>query len=213
MHAAVTDERRCWRCRADVGDALVCAGCEAPQALSPDTDLFRVLGLPRNLVVDGSDLERRWHDASRLVHPDRHQAASPQAGALAVTLSAAVNRAYRTLRDPLARARYWLELHGTRLGDDNNRVPPALAALVFETQEKLEELAGGADVRDEVESVRTGLGERLSELERDLAMHEAGWDRDGTSAAPATLAELKRRVSDINYLRSLLGDVDAALGA
>ena len=52
--------------------------------------------------------------------------------------------AYRTLRDPVARGRYWLELHGEPLGRDNKRVPPALAAEVFETQEKLEELRAAA---------------------------------------------------------------------
>lgn len=165
--------------------------------------------------MDAGDLERRYHTASRVVHPDRHQASSPEAGALAVTLSAAVNRAYRTLRDPVARARYWLELHGMRLGDDNNRVPPALAALVFETQEKLEELAGAAgatSIRQDVETARADLGTRVAAFEGDLVAQTIAWERDGVSAAPETLADLKRRLSEISYLRSLLGDVDAALG-
>ena len=50
-----------------------------------------------------------------------------------------MNRAYRTLRDVVQRGQYWLELQGEQLGRDNNRVPPALAALVFEVQEKLAE--------------------------------------------------------------------------
>src|SRR5262249_32717284 len=54
-------------------------------------------------------------------------------------------RAYRTVRDPIARGRYWLELHGTPLGERNKQVPPALAELVFETQEQLAELRGASD--------------------------------------------------------------------
>jgi molecular chaperone HscB len=163
-------------------------------------------------VIDGDDLERRYHDASRVVHPDRHQVGDPRAGALAVSASAAVNRAYRTLRDPVARSRYWLELHGARLADDNNHVPPALAALVFETQEKLEEMAGGSHARQEVEAIRGDLASRIAAFEADLRTQAADWERDGVSATPATLAELKRRLSEISYLRSLLGDVAAALG-
>jgi molecular chaperone HscB len=216
MQAALTESRTCWRCHTDAADVLVCPGCEAPQPLARDTDLFRVLGLPRSLVIHAADLERRYHAASRAVHPDRHQAAGPQAGTLAVTASAAVNRAYRTLRDPVARARYWLELHGMRLGDDNNRVPPALAALVFETQEKLEELAGARRVlaiRQEVDAVRVDIRDRVTASEQELVAQGAAWERDGVAAAPATLADLKRRLSEISYLRSLLGDIDAALGA
>ena len=47
-------------------------------------------------------------------------------------MTALVNRAYRTLKDPVARGLYWLEIHGESLGRDNERVPPALAARVFE---------------------------------------------------------------------------------
>jgi len=216
MQTVLTADRTCWRCRVDTAGGLVCPGCEAPQPLAPDADLFQVLGLPRSLVIDGDDLERRYHAASRAVHPDRHQLADARAGALAVSASAAVNRAYRTLRDPIARARYWLELHGVRLAEDNNRVPPALAELVFDTQEKLEELAGvnGAGaIRQEVDAIRADLEARIGGFTTDLGTQVAAWEREGVSATPATLAELKRRLSEISYLRSLLGDVDTAVGA
>src|SRR5207244_305948 len=87
---------------------------------------------------------RRDHAASRAVHPGRFQTASRRERELSLAGSAAVNRAYRTLRDPVARGRYWLELHGARLGDGSPQVPPAIAAEVFETQEKLEELRAAA---------------------------------------------------------------------
>ena len=67
-----------------------------------EADHFALLGLPRRLDLDLADLERRYHDAARLVHPDRHHAASPADQARSVTASAALNRAYRTLRDPVA---------------------------------------------------------------------------------------------------------------
>jgi len=216
MQTVVTGERPCWRCRVDTAGALVCPGCDAPQPLASDADLFQVLGIPRSLVIDGDDLERRYHAASRAVHPDRHQLADARAGAFAVSASAAVNRAYRTLRDPIIRARYWLELHGVRLGDDNNRVPPALAALVFETQEKLEDLRGAngdASLRQDIEAIHADLASRIAAFETDLEAQAVAWEQGGVSAAPATLAELKRRLSEISYLRSLLDDVDAAVGA
>jgi molecular chaperone HscB len=187
-----------------------------PPAAGPD--LFAVLGLPRSLVVDPAELERRYHAASAAVHPDRHQAGGPRARELAGTVSAEVNRAYRTLRDPVALGRYWLELHGERLGANNEAVPAALAALVFATQEQLDELraARGAaldEQRRAVAATRDELASRLARLEDALCRRFREWDDGGTAAAPAALAEIKERLSEMAYLGTLLGDVEEALEA
>ena len=201
--------RQCWQCRATCADGLVCAHCRAVQPLSPEADLFAVLGLPRSLALDPADLERRYHAASRAVHPDRHQTADDRQRELSLAASAAVNRAYRTLKDPVARGRYWLELHGTRLGDEGARVPPAIAADVFETQEKLEEVrAAGADdaLRGEVRELRDRFAARLEGLRAELL---AGYGAD--DGGPA-LEELRARLAEIAYLRTLLGDIDETIG-
>ena len=175
-----------------------------------EADHFALLALPRRLDLDLADLERRYHDAARLVHPDRHQAASAADQARSVTASAALNRAYRTLRDPVERGRYWLELHGDALGADNNRVPPELAALVFDVQEQLAELRAGKRDRAAVAEARTAVANRLAastgELERAYAQQPSAHDA-------AALAAVKARLSEIAYLRTLLRDVDAAAGS
>jgi molecular chaperone HscB len=199
----------CWRCGAAAG-MLACESCGVPQPLVPDVDLFAVLGLPRRLTVDGADLERRWLGASRAVHPDRHQTADDRTRTLSLAASAAVNEAYRTLRDPVARGRYWLELHGVPLGKDNNRVPPALAELVFETQEALEDFRSDGTSRDDVAATHGALDGRLQGLVDDLATRYAAWDA-ADPAAPAALDELKTRLSEIAYLDTLVEDVDEAL--
>src|SRR5262249_35910520 len=152
----------------DPGWGLVCAACEAVQPLSSGTDLFAVLGLPRAFAVDADDLERRYHALSRSVHPDRHQTATARERAPSLDASAAAHRAYRTLRDPVARARYWLELHGAPLGADNNRVPPALAATVFAAQEQLEALHDDPSLRDGVTALRADLAAQLEALTAGL---------------------------------------------
>jgi molecular chaperone HscB len=213
MEPGEIPRRDCWKCRADAGSALVCASCKAIQPLPPGADLFTVLGLPRRLEVEAADLERRYHAASRAVHPDRHQTASPRERELSLAASAAVNRAYRTLRDPVARGRYWLELHGTRLGAEGPQVPPEIAAEVFETQEKLEELraAGtspeGEALRRAVEGIRDGFAARLTALGAELSARYGG-----TNGGSPSLDELRRRLSEIAYLRTLLGDIDDTIG-
>jgi molecular chaperone HscB len=203
-------QEACWRCGASA-NVLACTACGAPQAGVADLDRFAVLGLPRRLTVDRVDLERRYLDASRAVHPDRHQTADERTRMLSLAASAAVNQAYRTLRDPVALGRYWLELHDLPLGKDNNRVPPALAELVFDTQEALEDFRGGRASRDDVAATHAALDGRLQGLVDDLAAHYPVWDA-ADPTAPAVLDELKMRLSEVAYLDTLVEDVDEALG-
>lgn len=214
MHAALsTRDGACWRCDERVGLSPACTSCQAPQPLGADVDHYDLLGVERSLVVDPAVLERRYHDLARTVHPDRHQLGDARGVELAVQATAALNRAYRTLRDPIARGRYWLAQHGMPLGEDNNRVPPGLAALVFDVQEQLEELRGApesAGVRAAVETVRAELKARL---DAELTALEARYQEWQAPTDEATLAELKGRLTEIAYLKTLLGDVEQALGA
>lgn len=203
---------RCWRCGAKVRGVLVCPGCAAVQPVPADLDYFGALGLPRRLALDVAELERCYHEASRALHPDRFQTAAPREQELSLAASALVNRARRTLRSPVTRGRYWLELHGDRLGEDNKRVPAAIAAEVFETQEKLEELrAAGSgpaadSLRREVHALHDELALRLRAQTDELEARYGAWDGNGD------LGELKRRLSEIAYLTTLLGDLEVALG-
>jgi len=208
MGTNATGERQCWRCRQEA-TALVCPRCEAVQPLSGEPDLFAVLGLPRRLVVDPVDLERRYHETSRLVHPDRFQTAGARERELSVDASAAVNRAYRTLRDPVALGRYWLASHGVALGGGQQGVPPALAAQVFAIQEQLEELRAAAaedapSHRREVSESREEVAARLARLRTELV------ELYGADGGPA-LEDLRQRLAEIAYLRTLLGDIDETL--
>jgi len=210
---AETRHGACWRCGREARGALVCPGCDAVQPVPADLDYFAALGLPRRLAVDVADLERRYHQASRVLHPDRFQTASPREQELSLAASALINRARRTLRSPVARGRYWLELHGDRLGEDNKRVPAAIAAEVFETQEKLEELRAGAGGPGE-EALRVEAGRMRDQLAAHLASLRDGLGSlyEGVSGGAPDLDELRRRLAEIAYLRTLLGDVDDVIG-
>src|SRR5512145_768110 len=112
----------CWRCGVAARGALVCPGCAAVQPVPADLDYFAALGLPRRLALDAADLECRYLEASRALHPDRFQTSTAREQELSLAASALVNRARRTLRSAVTRGKYWLELHGDRLGEDNKRV-------------------------------------------------------------------------------------------
>jgi hypothetical protein len=116
----------------------------------------------------------------------------------------------------VARARYWLELHGEKLGNDNT-VPPQLAALVFETQEKLDELR--AATGEQRRRLAAAVGEELERLRREdsalgarMLENFAAWD-DPANDHETLLRELKQILSKRAYLATLIRDVDETLGA
>ena len=135
-----TQTALCLHCGKPAADQLVCAGCGVVEPTAQESDYFAVFSLPRRLTIDLGDLEQRYYALSRRLHPDLFHDRPPAEQAASLRMTALVNRAYRTLKDPVQRGLYWLELNGESLGRDNERVPPALAARVFEVQEQLEDL-------------------------------------------------------------------------
>jgi molecular chaperone HscB len=210
-----TAERACcWSCGAVHALSLFCPACEAIQPLPVNADYFRILGVERRLVLDGASLERRYFDLSRRLHPDRYQTGPSQARIASLGNTAALNRAYRALRDPIERGVYWLGLQGESLGGDNNRVPRALAERVFEVQDKLAQLRAsgerGGPLAQEVRDIHAALKRQDDLLAARLDENFARWDSG--AADPETLtAQLKDLLSEVAYLRKLISDVDKEL--
>lgn len=69
---------------------------------------YQVLGVEPNADIDV--IKRAWHVKVLLLHPDKHEGASEEVRAAALTETRRVNDAWGTLRDPLRRRRYDLQL-------------------------------------------------------------------------------------------------------
>lgn len=203
---------RCWRCAHEHLATLFCPQCSAVQQLPPQIDYFSVFGLPFRPVIDETALTQQYYDLSRRLHPDLYQTGTTEEKDASLKNTVLLNRAYRTLRELVARGQYWLELQGDTLGKENNRVPPTLAALVFEVQEKIAEIreareAGKEEVGKTVlAEIRTDLDGQMQRLRTALTANLAQWTDEQRSQE--LLAQLKRLLSEIAYLRTLLRDVD-----
>ena len=78
---------------------------ETMHELLPELDHYQLLGLAPTCAQ--ADVDAGFRAESRRLHPDRHTAgASVEFRAMANDVFKAINDAYRTLRDPDARARY-----------------------------------------------------------------------------------------------------------
>ena len=194
---------------------IVCAECGAP--IAARLDLFAALGMPRRLAIATDSLEHAYHDLGRRIHPDRFAASPAKVRDASMRATALLTRAYRTLRDPISRGLYWLELNGHKLAENNKQVPPELAELVFDVQEELADLRTADEngeksaLRGQVEEQRAELRQMMDGLERQLLDNFAAFDASGDDGRESLFAHLKSILSKIAYLRTLIRDVDREL--
>lgn len=198
---------------------------------------FSLFSLPRHLHLDLAALEKEFYAQSRKLHPDRFAARPVAEQTEALARSSALNDAYRTLRDPIARTEYLLSLEGVQLeeqsrqatdaaraagGEKKQVAPPDLLEEAFELNMQLEEMrfgraAGEKDesIEQELQAARTRFTGMLNDLQKQLedlwtrwdAAEDAGDDSARTAARDAMVALLNRR----SYIRNLVRDVNAAL--
>ncbi len=166
--------------------------------MSEPADPFRIFGVRPALRADDTELERRFHALSRELHPDR---AAGQDRALVLDRAAAMNAAYRAVRDLPSRAKTWLELHGVRLEDVRGAVPGPIAMRGFEIQEAAEEAAGGdASAASRLTVLAADVrADRASALARLSSAADTEPDAVGGATDPFVL-RIASVVSELNYL-------------
>jgi len=185
------------------------------------TDYFEVFGLERKLQVDLDALQRRFYALSRQHHPDFHQMAGEDEQASALERSALVNRAYRALRDPLARLACTIRLEsGTDTSEDATvrpKAPMDLLEEMLEIQEALEEAKTSglnAETTERLTRERQRLLERQAENEAAMVSRFAEWDqtREAGGDTKPLLAWFQQALAGRAYLRTVIDDLSEALG-
>jgi len=162
-----------------------------------DSDDFELFDLPRCHAQDVSAIDAKWRSLLAQVHPDRFVSEGAAAQRLAMQWSVRINEAYRRLRDPLQRAAYLCELHGTPISaEDNTAMPAAFLMQQMEWRESLEAATGITQIDALAAEVRDARSRALGELGRtidDLGDH----------------AQAARQVRELMFIERFASDVDA----
>ena len=87
-------------------------------------DHFELLGLPLRYAVDSQRLESGYRELQSQVHPDRFASATEAERRVAMQWATRANEALRTLKDPIERARYLLQLKGYDTEEESNTAMP-----------------------------------------------------------------------------------------
>src|SRR5262245_43300134 len=100
-------------------------------------DPFATLGLTPRYDLDLSQLEARYRELQRALHPDKHVGASASMRRLSAQKTALVNDAYRTLKDDLRRAEALLAAHGGAALLGERAADPEFLMQMLELREQL----------------------------------------------------------------------------
>jgi len=174
--------------------------------MTPDfsQDYFALFGLPRAWRIDTARLDQAYHAMQGQVHPDRHAHLPETERRLSMQWATQVNEAYRTLKQPLARARYLLQLAGAQADHENNTVmPPEFLMEQMELREAVAE-ARATGRQGELEKLLQRLEKQAADIYGEIE-HSLDAKKDYATAADA--------VRRLMFMEKLQHEIEEALEA
>lgn len=128
---------------------------------------FEIFGLPVDYAVDASALAERFRNLQKEMHPDKHAASSEHEQRLSMQWSSLINTAHDTLKAPLPRAIYMMELKGREV-DHNPTLPPAFLMEQIELREELEALEGDPAAIEKLDAFKARVRGVAREIENEF---------------------------------------------
>ena len=118
--------------------------------------------------MDAVALERGYREIQSQIHPDRFAASGDAERRASMQWTTRVNEAYRTLKDPVQRAKYLLELNGVDVAfETNTQMPTEFLMRQLELREALADARSVEALdrlREGVEREKAALENRIGEL-------------------------------------------------
>ena len=217
----------CWHCQSEVSGEYFCDRCVKVQPVSKELDYFTCFGFPRRLSIDQQKLETKFYELSRAFHPDFYQNKSDAEQTISLGNSAMLNTAYRTLRDPIQRAEYLLDLEAGSVKEIRTTPPADLFEEILELQDTLDEFRASdrasdaaAALRSKLQSECTALEGRQREMETQLQQLFGRWDslQDRGEATEQARTERDRILKDMRdilsnrtYVKNIVNDLVATI--
>jgi molecular chaperone HscB len=169
---------------------------------------FELFGLPQSFDVDAEQLDSRYRELQRAVHPDRFVNASDQERRISMQQATQINEGYQTLKDPLLCGRYLLELGGYQFDDEHHTTSDAEFLM---EQMELRELLD--EVRDAADSFAT-LGKIMDRIAGDVDGLVAVLHRlfaEGDSNGPEHIADTLTKMQFFRKLQQEALDLEVTL--
>ncbi len=162
---------------------------------------FALFGMPLAYAIDSAMLDQAYREVQREVHPDRFTNATDAEKRVAAQWATKANEAYRTLKSPLARGRYMLQLNGIDTEEESNTAMPV--PFLMQQMEWREAVVAARGAQDEAALESLALQKRQEEklLFALLATQ---------LASVASMPAARETVRKLRFLEKLGEEIDLA---
>ena len=156
--------------------------------------------------VDRNSLDASYRQLQQEFHPDRYASKGDVERRLAVQAASLINQAYETLKSPLKRAQYLLELKKIDASQDNHMTHdgPFLMAQI-ELREQLSELRDNTDPFAALEELRFGVEQTFTALQDQFASE---YQSDKDSDAFNTVSKMQFSSKLLHEIGQLEADLE-----
>jgi molecular chaperone HscB len=130
---------------------------------------FQLFDLPPTFALDAKKLDQQYRLLQAEVHPDRFASGTDSERMLSLQYATKANEAYQTLKSPLTRARYLLQLRGIDTQEESNtEMPTDFLMQQMEWREALEDAKQTANTHELV-ALKKQLRDAEAVLQATLA--------------------------------------------
>ena len=162
-------------------------------------DYFDIFGIDRSFDVDRSQLDATYRELQKSVHPDRFANASDQEKRQSAQWATQINTAFDTLKKPLPRAIYLLQLADIEI-ETNPTLDPMFLMEQIELREELEDLEEAGGPIEALDSFKAKIRQVLDGMQQDYA---CAWSAND-------LAKAEQVVYTMQFVNKLLVAADHA---
>ncbi|MEM7563112.1 MAG: Fe-S protein assembly co-chaperone HscB [Pseudomonadota bacterium] len=170
-------------------------------------NFFELFSLKADYDINLTDLHAEQQRLQSVYHPDRFVGASDQDRRASVQTASRINQAYETLRDPVKRAFYLLELKGAAKPDDSQTTSDtAFLMEQMELREAMDSCHEASNPMLRSEEIAESLLTRQSELSNEFVSCYQSGDLEAASSSCQKMQFVQRLQQQLNELQYELED-------
>jgi len=171
------------------------------------TNYFELFEIPVSYDVDLARVQHRYLELQKAVHPDKYANAGSQERRISMQHTSLINQALHTLKHPVERAVYLLQLKGVDFTMDNETTMDAAFLMEqMEMREQLERVREQNDPLAELDSMSADVKSNMNAMADEFKHAYASGELDDAREVVRKLQFLYKAKQEINELAASIED-------
>ena len=164
-------------------------------------NFFEIFSLPVAWEVDFEQLDIKFRALQKALHPDRYATKNDFEKRLAVQTAATINQAYETIKNPLSRAQYLLELEDLDASQETHITSDGQFLMEqMLLREALSEVRGNENAKQSLVSLSIEAQQNAAKIQSDFANQ---YQQKAYNKAFDSLAKMQFAIKFIDDIKAL----------